>query len=108
MKTKNPEKLITTIITIIILFWSTIFVPALIMVVLLFSGYQFTSPSLQIQNPILYYNIIIFPAIICITNITSWLLLKKRKYQAALVVSLLPLLNVFIELVLADIALVVG
>ena len=51
--------------------------------------------DLQVQ--ILYWSVISLPISIVIGNAISWLLLSRKKYTKALLISLLPLISILIQ-----------
>lgn len=105
MDEKTLNKLSHQIVFVLTGIWSIFLIPIIIMIILFTQGHA----NLPTDNPaianILYYNLIAFPAFLVISGASSWLCLKNKKYRLAIILSLLPFLNILVEFIAADLAL---
>lgn len=56
-------------------------------------------------NSILYYNILFFPLLLMLSIALSWTFLKYNKYWLTFISMMLPFISIFVEIIVADIAL---
>lgn len=108
MENLSAHEIISKVVWILIGVWVVVFVPLIIMIFLLLSGHGGFIAYDNYSWSILYYNVLFAPAVILISSLLAWFFLSKKKYVSALVFALVPFINVIIELVVADIALLIG
>ncbi len=107
----NPEKFHKIMKKIVILFsviWGIFLFPSiLIMSFLLTNTLEFANQNEAVRQ-VLYYSLMSYPFILIISISLSWFFIWKKRYWAAIIISLIPLLNLFIELIAVDIALLLA
>lgn len=105
MDEKTLDKISHQIVFVLTTIWGVFFIPICIMIILISQGVSsLPTNNVAIAN-ILYYNLLSFPVMLLISGMFSWAALKQQKYRLAIALSLLPLLNILIEFIAADLAL---
>ena len=99
------EKLLRQILYSLLSIWAILLPPSILLAMLTVIGMTNLSGIDPIAYQILYVNSILFPLMICVSLVGNFFSIRASKYFEAFVFAALPFINIFIELVAADLAL---
>lgn len=105
MKNLSAHELVTKIVNYLGLIWGVLFFPSLFMVILILTGHGTIASHSEATWKLMYYNILLFPILILFSTIASRILLRKKHYWAALIITSLPFLAILLELIAIDLVL---
>ncbi|MCA9477564.1 MAG: hypothetical protein KC535_00265 [Nanoarchaeota archaeon] len=105
MDERTLEKISHQIVFILTGIWGIFLIPIVIMIIFLTQEVSTLPTDNILVANILYYNLLTYPFVLTISSAASWFSLKNKKYRMAIILSLIPFLNILLEFIAADIAL---
>lgn len=108
MDTDALHEVMASFIKILTLIWIVFLFPSFLLIKLALGAHLEFLHDGALLEQILYYNMMFFPFVLLVSIGFSWLFLKHKQYWLSIGFSLLPLLTFFIELVAADISLILS
>lgn len=99
------DKISHQMVLVLTTIWGIFLIPIVIMIILISQGYATIPGDSILLTSILYYNLLSYPVVLALSSTFSWMSLKNKQYRLAMVLALLPFINILLEFIAADLAL---
>ena len=93
------------LITVLTLFWAVYLIPTSIMIILSLRGESVLATVAGPGSRLLYWTVMTYPLVLLVSILGSWVSYHHKKLILAKVFALLPLVSIFLELIAADLLL---